>query len=245
MIRRPPRSTRTDTLFPYTTLFRSGLGATSLAGVQAYAAYRNSMGGVCGRQIEVKGADDGMDNGRYRANAEEMNGQVLGLISGITAGDAAGAEVVERNKIPVVSTPVSSQFQAVSTVFDINPPYADPNATIAKYRWLYEQGARKASLIYTAADQTRSEAEVHRPQLEAAGIQVVQNQELPLSTLSFDSPARSLANSGADYALIVLETTQAASFAQSLNDIGYELKFEEYLIVYGTPFIEKIGRAHV
>src|SRR3546814_6123644 len=32
MIRRPPRSTRTDTLFPYTTLFRSPLvvGANSL-----------------------------------------------------------------------------------------------------------------------------------------------------------------------------------------------------------------------
>src|SRR3546814_13980764 len=27
MIRRPPRSTRTDTLFPYTTLFRSAVGA--------------------------------------------------------------------------------------------------------------------------------------------------------------------------------------------------------------------------
>src|SRR3546814_1413745 len=27
MIRRPPRSTRTDTLFPYTTLFRSWVGA--------------------------------------------------------------------------------------------------------------------------------------------------------------------------------------------------------------------------
>src|SRR3546814_5019582 len=27
MIRRPPRSTRTDTLFPYTTLFRSGLSS--------------------------------------------------------------------------------------------------------------------------------------------------------------------------------------------------------------------------
>src|SRR3546814_4228632 len=33
MIRRPPRSTRTDTLFPYTTLFRSvsALAATALA----------------------------------------------------------------------------------------------------------------------------------------------------------------------------------------------------------------------
>src|SRR3546814_10935092 len=30
MIRRPPRSTRTDTLFPYTTLFRSRFGATPL-----------------------------------------------------------------------------------------------------------------------------------------------------------------------------------------------------------------------
>src|SRR3546814_15802952 len=29
MIRRPPRSTRTDTLFPYTTLFRSGAGTGS------------------------------------------------------------------------------------------------------------------------------------------------------------------------------------------------------------------------
>src|SRR3546814_3367488 len=30
MIRRPPRSTRTDTLFPYTTLFRSTHGSTAL-----------------------------------------------------------------------------------------------------------------------------------------------------------------------------------------------------------------------
>src|SRR3546814_19810622 len=29
MIRRPPRSTRTDTLFPYTTLFRSSLRSPS------------------------------------------------------------------------------------------------------------------------------------------------------------------------------------------------------------------------
>src|SRR3546814_4325831 len=36
MIRRPPRSTRTDTLFPYTTLFRSRgvwIGVTPLAGM--------------------------------------------------------------------------------------------------------------------------------------------------------------------------------------------------------------------
>src|SRR3546814_14526588 len=48
MIRRPPRSTRTDTLFPYTTLFRSG-GA--LEGRQARQE--------AGRQGEGRGAGKG------------------------------------------------------------------------------------------------------------------------------------------------------------------------------------------
>src|SRR3546814_1848394 len=40
MIRRPPRSTRTDTLFPYTTLFRSGLeDPRELAEAQHHAAF--------------------------------------------------------------------------------------------------------------------------------------------------------------------------------------------------------------
>src|SRR3546814_16572139 len=43
MIRRPPRSTRTDTLFPYTTLFRSllrvdGMGFSGYASIREVAA---------------------------------------------------------------------------------------------------------------------------------------------------------------------------------------------------------------
>src|SRR3546814_5128271 len=36
MIRRPPRSTRTDTLFPYTTLFRSGASRAERAESEAH-----------------------------------------------------------------------------------------------------------------------------------------------------------------------------------------------------------------
>src|SRR3546814_15292530 len=48
MIRRPPRSTRTDTLFPYTTLFRSHLDA-GVAGQRDQA--------VAGDAVEQGGAD--------------------------------------------------------------------------------------------------------------------------------------------------------------------------------------------
>src|SRR3546814_11980203 len=39
MIRRPPRSTRTDTLFPYTTLFRSNVTIDSLSRRSAIATF--------------------------------------------------------------------------------------------------------------------------------------------------------------------------------------------------------------
>src|SRR3546814_2496494 len=45
MIRRPPRSTRTDTLFPYTTLFRS-------KGVGVERHERGRAAGECGFQAE-------------------------------------------------------------------------------------------------------------------------------------------------------------------------------------------------
>src|SRR3546814_3168738 len=38
MIRRPPRSTRTDTLFPYTTLFRSAVAASAPQSMEPSAA---------------------------------------------------------------------------------------------------------------------------------------------------------------------------------------------------------------
>src|SRR3546814_1894263 len=44
MIRRPPRSTRTDTLFPYTTLFRSGC---VLSDPRSGYARNSSTGSIC------------------------------------------------------------------------------------------------------------------------------------------------------------------------------------------------------
>src|SRR3546814_7435442 len=47
MIRRPPRSTRTDTLFPYTTLFRSPQAASARAGSDCRRrAHRSQPGGA-------------------------------------------------------------------------------------------------------------------------------------------------------------------------------------------------------
>src|SRR3546814_15677410 len=60
MIRRPPRSTRPDTLFPYTTLFRSSrvyTRRTGRAAVRAARFHQDLRDGVGGDPIGDLGAD--------------------------------------------------------------------------------------------------------------------------------------------------------------------------------------------
>src|SRR3546814_14813709 len=60
MIRRPPRSTRTDTLFPYTTLFRSGVAvgipddaAEAAKGEQHHAGHDAQTPAAASRRLPV------------------------------------------------------------------------------------------------------------------------------------------------------------------------------------------------
>src|SRR3546814_2928139 len=57
MIRRPPRSTRTDTRFPYTTLFRSN-PASSLPPLKLCGAYVNSI--LAKREAKARGFDEAL-----------------------------------------------------------------------------------------------------------------------------------------------------------------------------------------
>jgi ABC-type branched-subunit amino acid transport system substrate-binding protein len=220
-----------------------GLGETSEAAVRAYVAYRNATGGVCGRQLVLKTADDAFDNSRYRAAITEMASQVIGIAGGLGNADGGGVDVVQAENIPVVATASADSFQALPQVFDINPPFADIHAETAKFRWLYDQGVRTAALVYIDAAQVKSQVEQQRAQMEAVGIRIVLDRPVPLSTLSYDTHARAVANSKADYLFYPAAGNLNAAMARSMEDTGYKLKFGEYLTAYGSNFIELAGSA--
>src|SRR3546814_15256108 len=60
MIRRPPRSTRTDTLFPYTTLFRSRRDLLGHPGRRRTRGRCQGIAEYAGRGGENEGADAGI-----------------------------------------------------------------------------------------------------------------------------------------------------------------------------------------
>jgi ABC-type branched-subunit amino acid transport system substrate-binding protein len=222
-----------------------GIGTSAAGAARAYVAYRNATGGICGRKVVLKEADDGTDNGRYRSIITEMSNSVFGVAGGFGLGDVGGVDVIRQTKIPVVNGPGQQASADLPTVFDMNPKYENENAVIGKYKFLHDHGATKASVTYLAVDQSRFEAQLQMRLMKAAGIQIVQVQELPLSTLSYDAPARGVANSGADYLFFIGTVDANQSMARSLQDTGYKgLKWPEYFVyAYGTNFAEAVGSA--
>src|SRR3546814_14469380 len=93
MIRRPPRSTRTDTLFPYTTLFRSDLDRRRSGDrqVDAAASGRGAAceGGQVGHLYQRRGSGGagaaartapGARRGARRARSEEHTSELQSLM---------------------------------------------------------------------------------------------------------------------------------------------------------------------
>src|SRR3546814_12176822 len=82
MVRLPPRSTRTDTLFPYTTLFRSGLMAILAGSLIAWGGhlFGFELGGIGPDKVVGALADFGFHL-PYPAIAEVFGGfKYIGVI---------------------------------------------------------------------------------------------------------------------------------------------------------------------
>src|SRR3546814_15903339 len=92
MIRRPPRSTRTDTLFPYTTLFRpyalaargrpqGGARRRQRYGGQGRGLFRQPAGATLGRRSANRRARMGRRRGGRRPGGGEQRRNEVGRAS--------------------------------------------------------------------------------------------------------------------------------------------------------------------
>src|SRR3546814_8234113 len=101
MIRRPPRSTRTDTLFPYTTLFRSLLSIRRIA-KDDDSALKDFCGG---RTAECGGMPDRCSNRpRIPARSEEHTSELQSLMRISYAVFCLKKKTKKKKDIPTTNT---------------------------------------------------------------------------------------------------------------------------------------------
>src|SRR3546814_5619157 len=112
MIRRPPRSTRTDTLFPYTTLFRS----TRAQGGEVGACLRL---GVADREDLVTDQDPGQELLLLRVGAEPHQGRTDGVDGHQGERHTCALDLVVEDELLLLREPTPSVL--------LGPSHAQPS----------------------------------------------------------------------------------------------------------------------
>src|SRR3546814_2786309 len=120
MIRRPPRSTRTDTLFPYTTLFRSFRLAVEFGWHESVGNHFSATVSSDGRRFLM--------NPRWRHFARVKASELLLL-------DADDQETMSRPNAPDASAwcihgAIHRAKPAARVLLHCHPPYATALATL-------------------------------------------------------------------------------------------------------------------
>src|SRR3546814_5914793 len=116
MIRRPPRSTRTDTLFPYTTLFRS-LGAVGLDHLPAHAGVDDGLDRAGDADEQGDGDQDVEVHGGSRSEEHTSELQSLMRISyavfWLTKKKKITNRTVRNNKNDIRMNPSSTEREDI------------------------------------------------------------------------------------------------------------------------------------
>jgi len=99
-----------------------GLFKGAVVGTQAFFAYQNSLGGVCGRKLQLDARDDQFDSNQNRAQYQDLIGKTFGLVGSFSVVDDGGAQVLSAHPdVPDVSQALSRNHVTVANNFSIAP----------------------------------------------------------------------------------------------------------------------------
>jgi ABC-type branched-subunit amino acid transport system substrate-binding protein len=99
-----------------------GLFKGAVAGTQAFFAYQNSQGGVCGRKLQLDVRDDQFDTNQNKAQYQDLVSKAFGFVGSFSVVDDGGAQVLSQHgDVPDVSQALSRSHVAIANNFSIAP----------------------------------------------------------------------------------------------------------------------------
>lgn len=208
-----------------------GLFAGALHGIQAFAAYLNSVGGICGRKFVVKSADDNLDASQNQSATQSLVNSVLGFVGSFSGVDQGSASVLQANPdVPDVGEALSSQRFNLPNNFSPAPQgIAVDLAPWVYYKQKYPGAITNmaAMSVNQATDQAETQAAVQG--LESIGYKFTYTDyNVELSQTDFSSDAQAMKSAGVQGLLFIATAAFYAEVAKAIQNAGLHLTLPVY-----------------
>ena len=138
-----------------------GLTQSVQQATEAWAAYVNSTGGICGRQIKVQPFDDGNDSGTNYADASQACTADFAMVGSASGFDDGSAQAVGSCGIPDMASEVSTAAAGgTADIFGASPGNEHYwSLGPANYlKSLYPNAIQHAAMIYLQVPATQTQA---------------------------------------------------------------------------------------
>lgn len=224
-----------------------GLFAGALHGMQAFVAYLNSVGGICGRKLVLKTADDNLDASQNATATQSLMNSVLGFVGSFSGVDQGSASVLQANPgVPDVGEALSAQRFDLPNNFSPSPQgIAVDLAPWVTLKQNYPGAISHMAVLSVNQATAQAETQAAMQGLESIGYKFVyQDMNIELTQTDFSSDAQAMKAAGAQGLLFIATSSYYADVAKAMQAAGLKLVLPVYNAnAYDPSFIPDAGSA--
>jgi len=215
-------------------------------GVDAFAAYMNSVGGICGRKVVFDVADDDLDASQNQTATSSLANSVFAFVGSFSGVDQGGASVIQQDDIPYVAEAISQQAEDIPQNFSPTPVPCGLN--LAAYQYLAQKDPAAAThMAVLSLNQPTDlyETQCQQEALESIGYKFVYSDEnIALTQSDFSSDAQAMKAAGAEGLLFIATAAYYAEVATAMQNAGLAMQLPTYDDnAYDPAFIPQAGSA--
>jgi ABC-type branched-subunit amino acid transport system substrate-binding protein len=201
-----------------------GLTQSAQQATEAWAAYVNSQGGICGRQIKVQPFDDQNDSGQNYADAEQACAADFAMVGNASGFDDGSAQAVTACGIPTMAAEVSTVNAGnTADIFGASPGDSHYfQLGPANYlKATYPNAIKKAAMIYLNVPATADNAMREVQAYESVGFDYVYDQSTTPTNANYASNVQAMQSAGAQYVTEYSDQSSAERLLEAMQQANY------------------------
>src|SRR5580700_3252092 len=201
-----------------------GLTQSAQQAIEAWAAYVNSTGGICGRQIKVKPFDDGNDSGQNYADASQACSSDFAMVGNASGFDDGSAQAVNACGIPTMAAEVSTEAAGqAADIFGASPGLLHyTQLGPANYiKSLYPNAITHAAMIYLNVPATMDNALHEVAAYESVGFKYVYNTSTTPTNANYAANVQAMQSAGVQYVTEYSDASSAERLLEAMQQANF------------------------
>jgi ABC-type branched-subunit amino acid transport system substrate-binding protein len=217
-----------------------GLTQSAQQATQAWAAYVNSTGGICGRQIKVQPFDDGNDSGQNYADASQACSSDFAMVGNASGFDDGAANAVNSCSIPDMSAEVSTAAAGgTADIFGASPgdDHYYPLGPGNYIKATYPNAIKHAAEIYLQVPATASQAAHEIQANTSVGFVYTPANGIPTTptNANYGTIVQQLQSQGSQYVSEYSDDNSAERLLQAMQQANYAPQVVDWISEEYSP----------